>query len=161
MNENVKIRYRINLATRHTTPPRTTTEIRRLTADDRTDLARLILDAYTGTIDYEGETIAEAMDEVDDWLAGTDLLDHSYCAVIDSKLVSAILLMTFEHAPFSAIVVTDPGYKGTGLARSVTHHSLSSLAQEGHDSVVLYITKGNIPSERLFISLGATPERET
>lgn len=160
MTENVKIRYRINLGEHVATPPQTTTQMRRLTPDDRTDLARLILDGYRGTIDYEGETMAEALDEVDDWLAGTALLDHSYAAVIGSKLVSAILVMTVENGPFIAIVVTDPRHKGAGLARSVTQQSLSSLAQAGHGSVVLYITEGNTPSERLFTALGAKPERE-
>ncbi len=157
MTEAPKIRYEIDLTGHRTGAEPTRAMIRRLTPDDRGDLARLILDAYIGTIDYEGETIAEAEEEVDSWLAGTPLLEFSYAAVIDDRLVSAILAMTVDDAPFIAIVVTDPAHKGTGLGRSVARESLDAMSRAGHDTVVFFITDGNTPSERLFRSLGARP----
>jgi hypothetical protein len=59
MPERRKIRYEIALA-----PPGDITEpvgfvTRNVVPGDRDALARLMLDAYVGTIDYEGETISD------------------------------------------------------------------------------------------------------
>lgn len=157
MPERRKIRYEIAL-----TPPGDIAEpvgfvTRNVVAGDRDALARLMLDAYMGTIDYEGETISEALDEVDGWFAGSALLEHSYVAVVDDRVVSAVLAMWIDDAPFIAIVMTDPASKKTGFGRAVTVCSLVSMANAGHDHVVFYITEGNTASERLFTSLGALP----
>jgi len=116
-----------------------------------------MLDAYVGTIDYQGETLAEAIDEVDDWLGGSPMLAHSYGAVVGGRLVSAVLVMTLDDVPFVAYVMTDPDHKETGLGRAVVEAALSSLRESSHERVVLYITKGNAASERLFATVGAQP----
>ena len=130
-------------------------DIRPITDGDRDSLAQLMLDAYTGTIDYEGESIVEARQAVDDWFSDAPLLGHSFGAEMDGHLVSAVLAMTLDDAPFIAIVMTAPDYKGNGLGRAVVAASLESLRKEHHGTVTLYTTEGNIPSERLFASLGA------
>jgi predicted N-acetyltransferase YhbS len=129
--------------------------MRALTPDDRDGLAQLMLDAYTGTIDYEGESIVEAREAVDDWLGDAPLLSHSFGATIDGRVVSAVLVMTLDDAPFVSIVMTAPEHKGSGLGRAVVGASLESLRTEHHSTATLYITEGNEPSERLFASLGA------
>ena len=159
MPEPRKIRYEIALGPHADTPEPVGFLTRNVAAGDRDDLARLMLDAYVGTIDYEGETINEALDEVDGWFAGSAVLEHSYVAVVDDRLVSAVLAMWIDDAPFIAIVMTDPASKNAGFGRAVTSCSLSSMANAGHDRGVLYITEGNTASERLFTSLGAQPAR--
>jgi hypothetical protein len=155
MTDNPKIRYEIALAPHqgHDEPVGFAT--RNVVASDRDALAGLMLDAYVGTIDYEGETISEALDEVDQWFAGPSLLEHSYVAVVDDHLVAAILAMSVDATPFIAIVMTEAASKNAGFGRAVTERSLSSMANTDHDHAVLYITAGNAPSERLFASLGA------
>jgi GNAT superfamily N-acetyltransferase len=130
-------------------------DLRSLTPDDRDALAQLMLDAYMGTIDYEGESIVEAREAIDDWLGDAPLLSHSFGATIDGRVASAALVMILDDAPFISIVMTAPEHKGTGLGRAVVAASLESLRTEHHSTVTLYITEGNAPSERLFASLGA------
>lgn len=129
--------------------------IRNLVRDDRDALAHLMLDAYLGTIDYEGEAIGEARDAIDDWLDDAPLLDHSYGAVVDGTLVSAVLLEIADGDPLVRSVMTHPDHQGHRVAAAVTHAALGSLGTAGFPRVVLFITEGNTPSERLFASLGA------
>ena len=114
-----------------------------------------MLDAYVRTIDYEGETLTEAIKEVDAWLEGSPMLDHSYGAVVSGRLVSAVFIMTVDDAPFIAMVMTDPGHKGAGLGRAVVEEALASLRVSRYQHAALYITQGNTPSERLFAAAGA------
>jgi len=157
VSDNARIRYEIDLSAPRMKVEGSGSETRPLGPTDRDAVARLMLDAYIGTIDYEGETIAEALDEVDSWLKGSPLLEHSYGAVVDGRLVSAVLAMTLDEAPFIRSVMTDPGHKASGLGRIVTAASLKSMESAGYQRVVFYITEGNTPSERLFSSLGAHP----
>lgn len=72
MSDIVKIRYEIGLSKdRPGFKTRDVVEIRRIAVTDRDQLAELMLDAYIGTIDYEGEALVEAIDEVDSWLIAT------------------------------------------------------------------------------------------
>lgn len=155
MTEARKIRYEIALAPHRVHDEPLGFVTRHVVASDRDALARLMLDAYVGTIDYEGETISEALEEVDGWFAGPCLLEHSFVAVVDHRSVSAVLVMLVDAVPFIAIVMTESASKNAGFGRAVTACALSSMANAGHDHAVLYITEGNTYSERLFSSLGA------
>ena len=155
MAENHKLRYEIDLSS---APERRVPEgaaMRKLQAADRNDLAQLMLDAYVGTIDYEGETLAEAIAEVDSWFAGSPLVDHSWGAWEGDGLRSATLVMEVQSEPFIAIVMTHPEVKRTGYGASVVQASIGSLRNAGHSRVVFYITEGNTASEALFAYFGA------
>ncbi len=76
-------------------------------------------------------------------------------AVIDGDLVAAVLVMTVDRSPFIAVVMTAGAHKGCGLGRAVVEAALAGLRRDGHRRVVLYITEGNTPSERLFAAAGA------
>lgn len=130
---------------------------RRLVPEDRDALGALILDAYLGTIDYEGETIVEANEAIDEWLDDSPLLEHSFAVVEDDVIVSAVLAMTLDDNPFIAIVMTHPDHKGKGYGTAAVTATLASLQSEGHERVVFFITEGNTPSEKLFGNLGAKP----
>ncbi len=155
MSEVAKVRYEIDLAMLSPEPANLDPTIRKLRPADRDALAQLMLDAYVGTIDYEGETLAEAVEEVDDWLRGSPMLVDSYGAVIGELMVSAVLIMALEDLPRITYVVTDPDQKRAGLGRAVVEAALRSLRAAGHQRVILYITKGNTASERLFAAVGA------
>lgn len=158
MSEPEKFRYELALSASIAIDPVANVTIRTLTRSDVHALAELMLDAYIGTIDYEGETIDEAVGEVESWLDGSALLDHSYAAIVDGAFVSAVLVMTLKGLPFIAIVMTRSDSKNQGLGRYVTATALASLREEGEEQVVLYITDGNTPSEKLFLSLGAVQQ---
>ncbi len=115
-----------------------------------------MLDAYRDTIDYDDETLEDAIDEVRSFLENnTALLHRSYLVEDDGTIVSAVLVSRAEGRPFIGYVMTLPSHKNQGLARLVTSTALERLAGDGHETVVLYITEGNIPSEALFRSVGA------
>lgn len=150
-----KVRYEIDLTGSRPEPTSVEVPLRSLTTQDRDALARLILDAYRGTIDDEGETMVEAIEEIDGWFGHAPLLEPSIGAELDGELVAAVLVMTVDDDPFIAVVMTAAASKGTGLGRAVVTEALARLRRAGHRRVVLYITEGNTPSERLFASVGA------
>jgi RimJ/RimL family protein N-acetyltransferase len=129
---------------------------RTITPDDLAGLARLMLDAYVGTIDYDGEDLDDAVQEVRSFLDDPDaMLDRSYVAEDKGLIVSAVLVSMSQGQPFIGYVMTIPSHKNRRLARSVVTRAMKLLASDGHERVVLYITSGNTPSENLFRSLGA------
>ena len=160
MPGNTKTRYEIDLTTLRGRLEHETNSVRKLVASDRDDLAQLMLKAYEGTIDYEGETLVEAIAEVDSWLAGSPLLEHSFGVATSDGLRSATLVMEWNEEPFIAIVMTHPSVKRMGYATSVARATLESLRDKGHRRVVFYITNGNTASESLFLGLGARPVAE-
>jgi RimJ/RimL family protein N-acetyltransferase len=149
--------YRLELGARYAAPE-ANEEIpaRHPAADDAAVLAVLMLDAYLGTIDYEGETIVEARQEVAGYLAGTPLLDCSWLHVAGEVPVSACLVSwwTDRGCPIVSYVMTAPERKGEGLAAALLARSLASLVDAGHAEVRAAITEGNVPSERAFARAG-------
>ena len=152
-----KIRYEIDLRAFVPDLDADVEGLRTISADDLHALAALMLDAYVGTIDYDDEGYEDAVAEVDGYLAGTPLLDHSFAVEIDGELASAVLVSLEEGRPFMSYVMTRAAHKGEGLASQVTSRAIATLIDGGHGGVVLYITEGNLPSEALFRSLGAKP----
>jgi RimJ/RimL family protein N-acetyltransferase len=123
-------------------------------------LADLMIDAYRGTIDYDGETLADATAEVERYLAGTHgvtpLLNDSRLAFDGDVLAGACLVSQWEQrqCPLIAYVMTRAAWKGHGLAGQLVRASLQALAGRGCAEVRAVITAGNEPSERLFTRLG-------
>jgi len=118
-------------------------------------LAVLMLDAYRGSIDYQDETLTDAVAEVEAYFGGRRggpaLPDHSRLAWSDSQLAAACLVAQWDarQCPFIAYVMTHPQWKNQGLAR----HLLGAVLQElrsSHREVRAIVTEGNTPSERLF-----------
>src|SRR5215217_8087161 len=70
-------------------------QIRPATTSDASSLAELMIDAYRGTIDYDGETFDDALAEVNAFFAGErggqPWLEMSYLAFVSSRLVGACL----------------------------------------------------------------------
>lgn len=124
--------------------------------DDADGLAHLMVDAYRGTIDYDGETIEDARAEVGSFFShpGANLV-HSKLAEPDGSLRSACLVSTALGKPFVAYVMTHPQSKGKGVGTSVLRCSLRSLKQAGFHEVGAFITDGNVPSESMFRRVGA------
>ncbi|HUG08176.1 MAG TPA: GNAT family N-acetyltransferase [Acidimicrobiia bacterium] len=151
-----KLRYEIDLSGLTLGAGSHDPRVRSISRADHEGLARLMLDAYVGTIDYEDEGLEDAIEEVRSFLDDGDaLLDRSYLVEDDGTIVSAVLVSLYEGMPFVGYVMTLPPHKDQGLARLVTVTALERLAADGHETVVLYITAGNTPSEALFRSVGA------
>jgi RimJ/RimL family protein N-acetyltransferase len=129
--------------------------LRQPTPSDRDDLARLMLDAYRGTIDYEGEDLDAARTEVDNYLEGTPMLDMSCVATLDGSIVGATLVSRWGDEPLIGYVMTMPDHKNKGLATTMVRHCLTALSNMGWPRAHAFITEGNVPSEALFLGVGA------
>lgn len=122
---------------------------------DRDRLAELMLDAYRGTIDYEGETLVEAVAEVDAWFASPGrLIEDSLVAIEGGEIVSAILLSDADGVPLVAYLYTGTAWKGRGLAEGLLRAVMASLAETGRERIHLWVTVGNASAERIYERLG-------
>ena len=157
MSESVKHLYTVDLQQKIADEPASQiiTELRSPARDDLETLGQLMLDAYMGTIDDEGEGLAEAYDEVEAYFDDAPLLAASYIAFVDEAAVSAILLSVWRGDPLVGYVMTHPAYKNQGLAGVVLRVALQSLADARWAKVYAFITEGNTASEALFRSAGA------
>ena len=155
MDSPPKLRYEIDLNRPIPRVPGQDVEIRSISTHDVDGVARLMLDAYVGTIDHEGETFQDAVGEVESYFEGDPLLEHSYVASIADEIVSGVLLMLWEGGPLIRCVMTLPAHKNQGLGRLLVSTTMTSLHEAGHTQVTLFITEGNTASEALFEAVGA------
>lgn len=154
----MKVHYEIDLTNlAYGAPIEVDMSLRRIGQSDHGALARLMLDAYVGTIDFDDETLDDASNEVGWWLRAAPMLDHSLVLERDGHLLSAVLVSERDLVPFIAYVMTDPDHKRTGLADVVVRACLHSLRSTGGQRVEFAITRGNTASERLFARVGARP----
>jgi L-amino acid N-acyltransferase YncA len=135
-------------------------QIRPVQRADASSLAELMLDAYRGTIDDDGETFDYALAEVNAFLAGErggqPWLMVSYLALVDTHVVGACLTGEWHkrQLPIIAYVMTSANWKKRGIGRRLLHRVLQALSEDGYPEVRAVITEGNKPSENLFLQTG-------
>jgi L-amino acid N-acyltransferase YncA len=121
---------------------------------DRDALAVLLLAAYRGTIDDEGESLDDAYDAIDEYL-GSIVRDHSFVvADAGGALTAMSFVVVVDERRYIDPVAVHPDAKRRGLGRAAVTTSLASLVAAGVTEVGATITDGNVASERLFASLG-------
>jgi ribosomal protein S18 acetylase RimI-like enzyme len=116
-----------------------------------------MLDAYLGTIDYEGESIDEALSEVRSTLDGSKgPFDWSASRVIEREGMhaAACLVIRWREQPLVAFSMTRARFKNTGLARTCLISSMNQLAQRGEATLALFVTLANKSAVSLYQSLG-------
>jgi len=124
---------------------------------DREALARLMLAAYRGTVDDEGETEADALDAIGLLLAGefgTHDGEASEVVERDGEIVAATLLTNWDGGPFLAFSMTDPAHQRQGLARNGLARAMGRLAARGETRLDLMVTAANDRAIALYRSLG-------
>ena len=120
-------------------------------------LAPLLLAAYRGSADDEGEDLEGATGEIERTLTGVYgplLADASFVAVERDRPVGAVLVTMWEERPLIAHVVVDPAVKRTGLGTNLMNAAAHALAAEGRTELDLFVTEANEPAVRLYRSLG-------
>ncbi|HYN31589.1 MAG TPA: GNAT family N-acetyltransferase [Ilumatobacteraceae bacterium] len=122
---------------------------------DRDALARVMLDAYRGTIDDEGEGIDDAIAAVDHSLAMA-VREHSFVLSEGAAVSAFSFVVVVNDLHYIDPIVVAPERKGQGLGRDMVAQCLRSLADAGVSEVGATITDGNVASERLFMGLGFT-----
>lgn len=128
---------------------------------DAEKLAELVLAAYRGTIDDEGETPDETLEMVRQLFAGeygVMLWNVSELCLSQGRPVAATICTVWQGRPFVAFMVTAPEWKGRGLARAGLTRAINRLAAAGDPLLRLVVTVGNVPAEKLYTSLGFVPE---
>jgi RimJ/RimL family protein N-acetyltransferase len=155
--------YYLDLSALEITSPPPTNEgvhIRPPRDSDKGALAELMIDAYRGTIDYDGETVEDAAAEVQAYFSGLrggePLLNLSRLAFKGESLISACLAAEWDERqhPLIAYVMTGSSAKNLGVGKHLVAIVLLGLLGEGYREVGAVITEGNLPSERLFGGLG-------
>lgn len=137
---------------------------RHVSASDAEGLAHLMLDAYRGTIDDEGDTLDGARAEIRRTLAaeyGTFLPGCSWLAEDGDTIRAACLVTYFDiwQAPIIAFVMTGPAAKGHGLATNLIKRSMNSLLDHGYTRLCLAVTEGNTPAQHVYNMLGFEVEQ--
>jgi GNAT superfamily N-acetyltransferase len=130
---------------------------RKLRESDTPILAELMLDAYRGTIDDEGETIDDAIGVVESLFGGAfGALDHPASVVFaeNGRFVASTLITHHEGCPLVAFSMTHPSAARRGLARRGLRHAIGQLARAGCHEIRLVGTRGNSPAEALYLSEG-------
>ena len=129
--------------------------VRHPTPNDSVVLARLMLDGYRGTIDYEDEEFEDAMEAIYDYFDNDPMPSQSHVVMVGDEATSAVLVSRrADGEPLVSYVMTAPRAKGRGRAAQLLELTLAALTASGESSVCAYITDGNTPSARLFMRAG-------
>ena len=138
-------------------PPAPARPLRSPTSADVEALGALLYHAYLGTVDYAGESEADAVREVERTFAGgygEFLPVFSRLAEHEGGPVSAALITRLEGAPFLAFSVTHSRHQRTGLARACIISAMQALAAAGERELRLVVTVANAPAVSLYQGLG-------
>jgi uncharacterized protein (DUF924 family)/RimJ/RimL family protein N-acetyltransferase len=125
--------------------------------EDGDALAALMLEAYRGTLDDDGETPEEtraAVQQLFDGVFGPLLWAVSEVVEDGGRLVAATLITIWEDRPFVAFTVTAPSHQRQGLARAGLQRAMNRLRAGDETELQLVVTQGNTQAERLYASLG-------
>jgi GNAT superfamily N-acetyltransferase len=125
-------------------------------------LSALMFDAYEGTIDYEGEGLPEAREEMEAWFRGGPCRRMVECSTVawsKGRPEAACLVgwWVAEAVPLVQYVFTRKASQRRGFGGAVLIESLRLLADSGHREVRAVITNGNEASEGLFLKAGFAP----
>src|SRR5262245_58530706 len=132
-----------------------------LNIQDAAALAALMVSAYRGTVDYEGETEVEGLAEIERTMKGGYgdwLQDYSLGPWIDESLVSAVVVTMFEGLPLYAFCLTRGGDKRQGHCERLMRRSLGLLYRRRFPKAHLFVTASNEPAEKLYRKLGFTSD---
>lgn len=138
-------------------PTASPTEFRQARLEDAQKLSILMDHAYRGTIDHEGETLEQCLDEMQGTLTGRygPFLDFaSFVIAEQDRIISASLVTIWKEKPLLAFSMTDPSHQGKGYAGFLIERSITALAEKDYPHFYLVVTHGNDPAERLYRRLG-------
>lgn len=132
--------------------------VRKILISDARALGEVMYEAYVGTIDYSGETVAEACSEVEETLNGKyGMIIEDACLLTEenNQIVSAVIFNWFkdEQMPLLTFSMTRAEFKGKGHAKKLLRAGLAALSNTGHSHCCLYVTEGNEPAISIYKSL--------
>lgn len=149
-----RFRMRIALEERAVSPEPRRRPVER---SDAAALGELMLAAYRGTVDDEGETLEDAVGEVEQVLAGSYgpfASDASFVVEGHDGLVGASLVAISEPRPLLLYLVVRPDAKRRGIGTALLLQSGNALLAAGHAELDLFVTEANEPAVALYRKLG-------
>ena len=137
---------------------------RNVTVGDAVALGELMLEAYRGTVDYEGETLEETISEVRDTLNGKygPLLEKASFVIEEKGRILSASLVTWwkeTNSPLLAFTMTDSASQGKGMATYLLELSINALLVLGYEELSLVVTESNNPARHLYEKMGFQPAR--
>ncbi|TDD36864.1 GNAT family N-acetyltransferase [Actinomadura sp. KC06] len=125
---------------------------------DTAAIAALLWDAYRGTPDEaDVGDLKGAAREVRLTLSGeygTFLRDASFVAEHDGRPVAGALVTLYKDVPLLAFLFVAQSHMGHGLGRGLVQAVMHALADQGHDTLTLAVTRRNRRARRLYDRLG-------
>ncbi len=143
--------------------PRADPDARAPTPADNAALAELMLAAYRGTVDDEGETPEQALAVLQQWADGDfgqPLWAVSEVVQREGQPVAATLVTLWQDLPLVAFVMTHPRWQRQGLARAGLRRVMQRLGAGDETVLRLVVTASNVPAMALYEELGFAPERQ-
>jgi ribosomal protein S18 acetylase RimI-like enzyme len=134
-----------------------TWQARAIQRSDASALGALMLAAYRGTVDEEGESEADAIAEVERTMAGDYgpwLEGCSFAVDGGSRIAGASMVTLWEGDPFLTYVVVHPDMKRRGLGTFLMTTSGNALVTAGYSQLDLFVTEENEPAVTLYRKLG-------
>jgi RimJ/RimL family protein N-acetyltransferase len=137
-------------------------DCRTISTQDIPALGELMVAAYKGTIDYEGETLEDALSEIQDTLQGkygSFLHDCSFLIEGDITLSACIVVLS-DHmkAPLLAYSMTHPTAQNQGMATFLIKQCCNTLLAKGYHELYLVVTQGNTAAQHVYQKIGFQSE---
>ena len=132
---------------------------KKIKKEDSFALGEVMYEAYKGTIDYDGETIDEAAEEVKGTLDGKygHLIDSACLTLENSNRIASAIFFTWfedEEMPLLTFSMTRVSEKGKGFAKELIKESLMRLKELKYSKCCLFVTEGNEPAISIYKSIG-------
>lgn len=130
---------------------------RRFDPSDTPAVGALMIAAYQGTVDDEGETESDAVGEVERVVAGEYgpfLADRSFVVEDQARIVGASLVSLWEGHPLLAYTIVHPELKRRGIGTLLMAETGNALLSAGYSELELFVTEANEPALRLYRKLG-------
>ena len=125
--------------------------------DQIPEIAELMIDAYRGTVDDEGENVQDAIDELAraaDGAYGEPIPDAWLVARGDNGRADSAIVITRHHdAPFVSYVFTRKERTGAHLASGLVILVMEHLAAKGETTIALGVAADN-PALHIYQRLG-------
>lgn len=131
------------------------------TPADQAALAELMLAAYLGTVDDEGETPEQALAVMAQWVDGDfgrPMWAVSEVIEREGRLVAATLVTLWQDLPLVAFVMIHPAWQRQGLACAGLRRAMQRLRAGDETVLRLVVTASNAPAMALYEQLGFGPE---
>jgi ribosomal protein S18 acetylase RimI-like enzyme len=120
-------------------------------------VAHLMVDGYRGTIDFEGETDDDALEELQGAIDGANgpVIRAGWLMARnpEGRPAAAIAVVRWRGMPFISYVFTAAADKGRGHGSALIQRVGTELAAAGEHELVLFVTVGN-PARSLYERLG-------